>query len=60
MEVRTERNSFRNRYALVRMGSASTARTMKAGRWDPGQKKMVINEVSIPGPGPNERVVKIT
>ncbi|KAK5462946.1 hypothetical protein LTS15_002658 [Exophiala xenobiotica] len=43
------------------MGSASTtARTMKAGQWDPKQKKVVVNEVPIPEPGPNEILVKIT
>jgi len=35
-------------------------RTMKAGQWDPKQKKVVINTIPIPEPGPNEILVKIT
>jgi len=38
----------------------SMERTMKAGQWDPKQGKVVINEIAIPEPGPNEIVVKIT
>lgn len=38
----------------------SMGKMMKAGQWDPKQKKVVINEVAIPEPGPNEIVVKIT
>ncbi|KAK3679196.1 hypothetical protein LTR78_000757 [Recurvomyces mirabilis] len=33
--------------------------TMKAGRWDSEQKKMVIVDVAIPEPGPNQFLVKI-
>ena len=38
----------------------SKAKTMRAGQWDPKQNKIVINEVPIPEPGPNEILVKIT
>ncbi|KAK3116450.1 hypothetical protein LTR53_003176 [Teratosphaeriaceae sp. CCFEE 6253] len=33
--------------------------TMRAGQWDPEQKKVVIRQVSIPEPGPNQFLVKI-
>ncbi|EXJ83945.1 hypothetical protein A1O3_04612 [Capronia epimyces CBS 606.96] len=42
------------------MGSTSTARTMKAGQWEPKQKKVVINEIPVPAPGPHQVLVKIT
>lgn len=35
-------------------------KTMKAGQWDPKQGKVVVNEIPIPEPGPNEILVKIT
>ena len=39
------------------MGSVST---MKAAQWDPKVKKVVVNELPIPEPGPNQFLVKIT
>lgn len=39
---------------------AVTPKTMKAGQWDPKQQKVVINNIPVPEPGPNEMVVKIT
>ncbi|KAL2755692.1 hypothetical protein ACRALDRAFT_1082173 [Sodiomyces alcalophilus JCM 7366] len=42
------------------MGSvAQIPKTMKAGQYDPHQKKVVVNEVPVPVPGPNEFLVKI-
>ncbi|KAI1615937.1 alcohol dehydrogenase [Exophiala viscosa] len=38
---------------------ASISRTMRAGQWDPNQKRIVINDVRVPEPGPNELLVKI-
>ncbi|KAK3215821.1 hypothetical protein GRF29_8g1172329 [Pseudopithomyces chartarum] len=32
---------------------------MKAGQWDPAQKKVVINDIPIPTPNPNQFLVKI-
>ncbi|KAM0335541.1 hypothetical protein ACHAQA_000589 [Verticillium albo-atrum] len=37
----------------------SVPKLMKAGQWDPHQKKVVINEVPVPEPGPDEFLVKI-
>jgi len=33
---------------------------MKAGQWDPKEKKVVVNELPIPEPAPNQFLVKIT
>ncbi|KAH8906175.1 alcohol dehydrogenase [Coniochaeta sp. PMI_546] len=43
------------------MGSVAREipKTMKAGQWDPAQNKIVINEIPVPTPGPNEFLVKI-
>ncbi|KAG7139739.1 Alcohol dehydrogenase like protein [Verticillium longisporum] len=38
---------------------SSIPKTMKAGQWDPHQKKVVINEIPVPEPGPDEFLVKI-
>ncbi|OAA53617.1 alcohol dehydrogenase [Niveomyces insectorum RCEF 264] len=38
---------------------APIPKTMKAGQWDPKQKKVVVNEVPVPEPGPNQFLVKI-
>lgn len=38
----------------------STAKTMRAGQYDPKQKKMVINDLPIPEAGPNQLLVKLT
>ncbi|CAK7223748.1 hypothetical protein SBRCBS47491_005312 [Sporothrix bragantina] len=38
---------------------ASIPKTMKAGQWDPKQNKVVVNEVPVPTPGPNQFLVKI-
>ncbi|EPE04496.1 alcohol dehydrogenase [Ophiostoma piceae UAMH 11346] len=37
----------------------SIPKTMKAGQWDPKAKAVVINDVAVPEPGPNQFLVKI-
>ncbi|ERS98348.1 alcohol dehydrogenase, propanol-preferring [Sporothrix schenckii 1099-18] len=34
-------------------------KTMQAGQWDPKLNKVVVNEVPVPTPGPNQFLVKI-
>ncbi|KAK4956251.1 hypothetical protein LTR10_005772 [Elasticomyces elasticus] len=43
----------------ITLKAAEGKGTMRAGQYDPEQKKVVIREVAIPEPGPNQFLVKI-
>ncbi|KAK5117994.1 hypothetical protein LTR62_004038 [Meristemomyces frigidus] len=44
---------------VTEAAKAGSGTTMKAGRWDSEQEKVVIVDVPIPEPGPNQFLVKI-
>lgn len=52
-------NSELSQSGNITLKGAQGAGKMKAGQWSPDDKKVLIKEVSIPEPGPNQFLVKI-
>jgi len=41
------------------MGSVALPSTMKAAQWDPKQSRVVVNQIAVPEPKPNQVLVKM-